>query len=260
MFLENRHRFGFLTGETVRPPPGDALEQLWKGEDSLIRSMLINSMEPQIGKPLLYTATAKDLWDTTQTLYSKQQNASRLYTLRKQVHNCKQGTLDVTTYFNKLSLLWQEMDLCRETVWDTPNDGTQYAKLEQADCVYDFLAGFNPKFDTVCGRILEQRPLPSLMEVCFEVRLEEDRSNAMGVLTTPTIDSPVSSAWSSNHDSDKNNGKSIPVCEHCKKQLHTKDQCWKLHDCPLRGKKRSSNEKQNSVHAYISEMTPASTS
>ncbi|KAA0045692.1 Beta-galactosidase [Cucumis melo var. makuwa] len=60
MFLEGRHQFDFLTGETVRPSPGDALERLWKGEDSLIRSMLINSMEPQIGKPLLYAATAKD--------------------------------------------------------------------------------------------------------------------------------------------------------------------------------------------------------
>ncbi|TYK26874.1 Beta-galactosidase [Cucumis melo var. makuwa] len=44
--------------------------------------------------------------------------------------------------------------------------------------------GLNPKFDNVCGRILRQRPFPSLMEVCFEVRLEEDRTNAMGVLTT----------------------------------------------------------------------------
>ncbi|KAA0051253.1 Beta-galactosidase [Cucumis melo var. makuwa] len=119
------------------------------------------------------------------------------------------------------------MDLCRETVWDTPNDGTQYAKLEEADRVYDFLAGLNPKFDTVYGRILGQRPLPSLMEVCFEVRLAEDRTNAMG---------------------------------HCKKQWHTKDQCWKLHGRPPRDKKRSSNEKQNSGRAYINETTPASTS
>ncbi|KAA0054884.1 Beta-galactosidase [Cucumis melo var. makuwa] len=152
------------------------------------------------------------------------------------------------------------MDLCRETVWDTPNDSTQYAKLEEADRVYDFLAGLNPKFDNVCGRILGQRPLPSLMEVCFEVRLEEDRTNAMSVLTTPTIDSAAFSARFSNHDSDKNNGKSIPVCEHCKKQWNTKDQCWKLHGLPLGGKKRSSNEKQNSGRAYISETTPASTS
>ncbi|TYK23966.1 UBN2_3 domain-containing protein [Cucumis melo var. makuwa] len=117
------------------------------------------------------------------------------------------------------------MDLCKEAVWDTPNDGTQYAKLEEVDRVYDFLVGLNPKFDTVCGRILGQRPLPSLMEGCFEVRLEEDRTNAMSVLTTHTIDSAAFSARSLNHDSDKNNGKSIPVCEHSKKQWHTKDQC-----------------------------------
>ncbi|TYK05159.1 UBN2_3 domain-containing protein [Cucumis melo var. makuwa] len=101
------------------------------------------------------------------------------------------------------------MDLCREIVWDTPNDGTQYAKLEEADRVYDFLAGLNHKFDIVCGRIFGHIPLHSLMEVCFEVRLEEDCTNAMGVLTTPTIDSAVFSVQSSNHDSDKNNGKSI---------------------------------------------------
>ncbi|KAA0046572.1 Beta-galactosidase [Cucumis melo var. makuwa] len=116
------------------------------------------------------------------------------------VHNNKQGTLDVTIYFNKLSLLWQEIDLCRETVWDTPNNSMQYAKLEEADRVYDFLQGLNPKFDNVCGRILGQRSLPFLMEVCFEVRLEEDRNNVMGVLTTHTIDFAAFSARSSNHD------------------------------------------------------------
>ncbi|TYK10665.1 Beta-galactosidase [Cucumis melo var. makuwa] len=62
----------------------------------------------------------------------------------------------------------------------------------------------------------------------------------MGVLTIPTIDSAAFSARSSNHDSNKNNGKSIPMCEHCKKQWHTKDRCWKLHGRPLGGKKRSS--------------------
>ncbi|KAA0038225.1 reverse transcriptase [Cucumis melo var. makuwa] len=41
------------------------------------------------------------------------------------------------------------------------------------------------------------------------------------------------------------NGKPILVCEHCKKQRHTKDQCWKLHGWPPRGNKCSSNEQQN---------------
>ncbi|KAA0037076.1 Beta-galactosidase [Cucumis melo var. makuwa] len=129
--LEGYHRFEFMTEETIRPSPGDALETNME-KRGLTHSVHADSMEPQIGKPLLYATTAKYLWDTTQTLYSKRQNATRLYALRKQVHNCKQGTLDVTSYLNKLSLLWQEMDLCR----------------------------LNPKFDIVCGHILGQRPLP----------------------------------------------------------------------------------------------------
>ncbi|KAA0048797.1 reverse transcriptase [Cucumis melo var. makuwa] len=119
------------------------------------------------------------------------------------------------------------MDLCRETVWVTSNDGILYAKLEEADRTYDFLGGLNPKFDIVCGHILGQRPLPSLMEVCYEVRLEEDRTNAMSILTTPAIDSTAFNGRSSTHD---------------------------------RGKKHSSNKKQNSRCAYVSEITGTSQS
>ena len=54
------------------------------------------------------------------------------------------------------------------------------------------------------------------MEVCYEVCLEEDRTNAMSIQT-------AFSARSFIHDSEKNSGKPIPVCEHCKKQWHTKD-------------------------------------
>ncbi|KAA0040496.1 Beta-galactosidase [Cucumis melo var. makuwa] len=66
----------------------------------------------------------------------------------------------------------QEMDLCRETVWDTTNDGIQYVGLEEADRINDFLNSLNLKFDIVCGCILGQRPLSSLMEECYEARLE----------------------------------------------------------------------------------------
>ncbi|XP_038904274.1 uncharacterized protein LOC120090627 [Benincasa hispida] len=141
MALEGRHKFGYLTGEIPRLNPGDPQECVWKAEDSLLRSMLISSMELQIGKPLLYSATARDIRDAVRRLYSRCQNASRLYTLRKQVHECKQGSMDVTSYFSKMSLLWQEMDLCREIIWNCPQDGIQYSKIEEVERVYDFLTG-----------------------------------------------------------------------------------------------------------------------
>ena len=141
--------------------------------------------------------------------------------------------------------------MCRETIWDPSSDGIQCARFEEADWIYDFLAGLNSKFDIVCGCILRQRPLSSLMEVCYEVCLEEDGMSAMSVLTTITTDSTAFSARSSTHDSEKNNGKWFSICEHCKKQWHTKDQCWKLHGRPRGGKKRSS--KQTKFRACLHE-------
>ena len=62
------------------------------------------------------------------------------------------------------------------------------------------------------------------------------------------------SARSLTLDNEKNNGKPILVCEHCKKQWYTKDQCWKLHNRPPRGNKRSSNEQQNFGHINVREI------
>ena len=136
----------------------------------------------------------------------------------KQVHECKQGTMDVTSFFNKLSLIWQEMDLCRELVWSSPSDSVRYSRVAKIVKIYDFLAGLNSKFDIVHGRILGQRSILSLMEVCSEILLEENRTNAMNSSTISAIDSTAFSARSPTSGSEKNNGKPIPVCDHCKKQ------------------------------------------
>ena len=60
------------------------------------------------------------------------------------------------------------MDLCKETICDTSNDDIQYARHEEANRIYDFLVGLNPKFDIVCGRILGQRPIFFAIEACYE--------------------------------------------------------------------------------------------
>ena len=114
--------------------------------------------------------------------------------------------MDVTSFFNKLSLIWQEMDLCRELIW---SNGVQSFRIEEIDRIYAFLVGL--KFDVVRRRILDQRPIPSLMEVCYEIRLKGNRTSAINISATPVIDLAAFSARSSTSGSDKNNGNSISV-------------------------------------------------
>ena len=131
--------------------------------------------------------------------------------------------MDVTSFFNKLSFIWPEMDLCREIIWNCSSDGIQHSRIEEIDKIYDFLASLNSKFNVVRGPILGQRPIPSLMEVCSKVHLEEDCMSAINILTTPTVDFATFNARSPIHDSEKHNGKPIPIYEHCKKQWHIKE-------------------------------------
>ncbi|KAA0051025.1 UBN2_3 domain-containing protein [Cucumis melo var. makuwa] len=112
-----------------------------------------------------------------------------------------------------LILAFQPMSRCIPRI----RDGIQYSRIEVIHRIYDFLDALNLKFDVVLGRILGQRPIPFLMEVCSDVRLEEDHTSAMNTLPVPAIDSVVFNVRSSTHDSKKHNGKSIPICEHCKK-------------------------------------------
>ncbi|TYK31675.1 uncharacterized protein E5676_scaffold398G00370 [Cucumis melo var. makuwa] len=98
-----------------------------------------------------------------------------------------------------------------------------------------------------------QRPIPSLIEVSSEVRLEEDRTSAMSSLTTPAIDFVAFSAKSSAYDNERHNGKPIPIC-HCKKQWHTKSSVESYMIVPLEVRRCFSNDKQNPRRAYVSEF------
>ncbi|TYK26682.1 UBN2_3 domain-containing protein [Cucumis melo var. makuwa] len=106
-------------------------------------------------------------------------------------------------------------------------------RIEEVDMIYVFVAGLNPKFGIIRRRILNQRPIPSLMDVCYE------------------CDVP-------SHDNEKHNGKPIPICEHCEEQWDTKEQHWKLHGRPPGGKKCPSNDKQDTGRAYMSESASPS--
>ena len=108
------------------------------------------------------------------------------------------------------------MNLCKGIFWDRRCRGVQYSRIKEVDSSYDFLAGLNSKFDLVHGRILSQRSILSLMEMCSKVCLEEDHERAMNIITVLSIDFAAFSA-KSNSDSDKQNRKPFPICEYCKK-------------------------------------------
>ena len=187
-------------------------------------------MKPAIGKPHLFLPTARDVWEAVRDMYSDVENSSQIFDLKTRLWKAKQGDRDVTSYYNELVTLWQELDLCYEDEWDYQKDSVRYKKREENDRVYVFLAGLNQELDEVRGRILGRKPLPSFWEVFSEVRREESRRRVMLKTQEPKNSPDIeNSALVSRGPDSEENRKKKPWCDHYKKHWHTRETYWKLH-------------------------------
>lgn len=170
----------------------------------------------------LFLPTAKDVWEVVRDLYSYLENTSQIFELKTRLWKSKQNDRNVTTYYNELVTLWQELDQCYDDVWENSNDSAHHMKREENNRVYMFLVGLNRNLDEVRGRILSRKPLPSTREVFSKIRREESRRKIMLYSTESGFNlEPDSYALLSRGFDSDNNGRKKPWCEHCKKPWHT---------------------------------------
>ena len=77
--------------------------RVWKTENHMVMSWLINSMNTDIGENFLFYGTAKEIWDAARETYSNYENTSEIFEIEATLHDLRQGDLSVTQYFNILS-------------------------------------------------------------------------------------------------------------------------------------------------------------
>ena len=68
-------------------------------------------MELEIRKPFLFLSITKDIWDAMVKTYLKKGNATQNFELKHTIHETKQRDLDILSYFNKLKIVWEELDV-----------------------------------------------------------------------------------------------------------------------------------------------------
>ncbi|KAG5094395.1 hypothetical protein JHK84_049983 [Glycine max] len=108
--LDGKGKLGYLTGDTSQPGVIDPSLLRWKSENSLIIAWLINSMDSSLGKPYLFLPIAKDVWEAVRDCYSDLENFFQIYELKTRMWQSKQGDKDITTFYNLMVTLWQELD------------------------------------------------------------------------------------------------------------------------------------------------------
>ncbi|GMP26153.1 hypothetical protein CsSME_00002722 [Camellia sinensis var. sinensis] len=109
--------------------------------------MVFNSISEDIKASVIYNESAHEIWSD----------------LKEQaIHDCKQDTMTIGTYYTKLKSFWDE----RHTLCNIPTFtcGTvkEVLQFQQSQKTMKFLMGLNESYAAVQGQILLMDPLPTV--------------------------------------------------------------------------------------------------
>ena len=129
MYVCGKGKDEYLTGEATIPEKTNPKFRVWKTENHMVMSWLINSMNTNIGENFLLYGTTKEIWDVARETYSNSENTSEIFEIEATLHYLRQGDFFVTQYFNILSCHWQHLDMFEIHTWKCPEDTALYRKI-----------------------------------------------------------------------------------------------------------------------------------
>ena len=107
MILESRGLDEHLRSEVE---PGQPRYQIWRREDSNVRSWLLSNLAGNRFRKYLYLKTVKKLWDHLQRGRIQKSNTWHLYELVMKASTLVQGDMPVAEYAEELQSTWLAID------------------------------------------------------------------------------------------------------------------------------------------------------
>lgn len=95
------------------------------------------------------------------------------FTLRQRLIELKQGNNPITTYFNRLSTVWNELDMAKEMLERPMETISRYQKIRDWDRLSNFLLGLNKSFLAFRTQILASSPPPTLCRT-FQLAVQDE--------------------------------------------------------------------------------------
>ncbi|KAL2240967.1 uncharacterized protein LOC105178432 [Sesamum indicum] len=260
MALESKDKLGFIDGSALRPAIGTPQYKQWRITDCTVRTWILNTISKDLVNAYLYANSSRDLWMELEARYGEC-DGTLLYKLQREISSISQGNMSVTVYYTKLKQLWDELVCLMPPAICSCGlcvCGCNKTKAEQNDAsqLIQFLMGLNDSYDTIRSQILVLEPLP-LVNKAYSMVLRVERQRMVNSEYSDAGEASAMKAYEYKHNSSlKNfarNGKG-PLdkrrlfCEHCNRNGHSKESCFKHHGFPdwykeLRDqrKKQSSN-------------------
>ncbi|KAL5557370.1 hypothetical protein UlMin_039606 [Ulmus minor] len=108
MALIAKNKMCFVNGSVSKHEIDDQLYNFWSRCNNMVMSWILNAESKEIADSVMYINTAVEMWNDLHDRFS-QGNGPRIFQLKQEIHAFTQGSLDVSGYFTKLKIFWDEL-------------------------------------------------------------------------------------------------------------------------------------------------------
>lgn len=173
--LSGKRKLGFVNGDKKCPKNTESGYDNWISNDQLVRSWLLNLMEPHIAEIFTFSDLAKEMWDSIAELYGNQNNAARIFELKLEIATAQQGEKTFSEHLGNLKKLWDELNLYRQHT----TNATNLLKRVEEDKIFSLLSSLKHEYEYIRSKLLMDATLPTLVGVCATIQREETRRKTM---------------------------------------------------------------------------------
>lgn len=221
--LSAKNKFSFVDGTIPKPAVDSSTYSAWYRVNSMVTSWILNSLSKNIADSVLFLPTACDIWNELNQRY-EQSNGALIYQIQQQLYSISQNTDDFSTYYTKLTKIWDELRVIQEVPNCPCGTNAKILKFLEDQRLIQLLMGLNDSYKILRGQILMMKPLPSL-STAYSLIIHEECQREIHNTVSINNDAIAMQASSDSHSI---SSKKSLTCTHCKKGGHSKSQCYRL--------------------------------
>ncbi|KAL6291859.1 hypothetical protein ACE6H2_000001 [Prunus campanulata] len=219
MALDAKNKLGFIDGSITKPKDVSTKFHQWTRCNSMVLSWIVNALSPEISNSVIYTATAREVWDDLRERFS-QKNAPRIFEICRAIANHTQGNSSIASYYTVFKGYWDELSSYISLTSCTCGASQTSMSHIQEEHLMQFLAGLNESYFGVRSNMLLQDPLPTVNRA-YSLLLQDERQRSLQPVITTSLDQ---SAMAANRSQSQ---KPFYHCKFCDADDHSESRCRK---------------------------------
>ena len=117
----------------------------WETNDQMIMSWLLSTMDPKISNVLMYSKSAKEIWDKARRRYGQTKNFAHIFSIKQELSKIRQGNLSNNELVTEIMSKWEELNIYLPPTTD-PNETQKRAKQ---DLIFTYLGALDPSYEAI---------------------------------------------------------------------------------------------------------------